>query len=123
LDTSVELTPQVASVRTARRLVTSRLATAAPSPDMVGEVAELLTSELATNAVVHARTRFTVSVGVQRDSLRVAVRDGSFDLPRVREPKPDDLAGRGMALVAALAPRWGVHPVNGGKEVWFELDF
>lgn len=88
----------------------------------VGEVAELLTSELATNAVMHARTTFTVTVTSARRAVRIAVRDGSVRLPRVRSPGPYELDGRGMTLVANLAPRWGVDPVRGGKVVWFELD-
>lgn len=121
MDSSVELIPQVTSVRAARQVVRARLGEEAPSVEL-GELAELLTSELATNAVVHAGTAFTVTVKVRRGALRVTVRDGSATLPRLKEAGPYEVAGRGLALVATLSSRWGMAPVPGGKAVWFELD-
>jgi hypothetical protein len=49
----------------------------------------------------------------------VFVADGSSVVPRRREP--DDRGGRGIALVEAMAVRWGVRDHEGGKQVWADL--
>jgi anti-sigma regulatory factor (Ser/Thr protein kinase) len=83
--------------------------------------AALMTTELATNAVEHARSPFTVTADVAGHSLRVAVHDASPLPPvAVRAPSAVALRGRGLALVAALADRWGYDPDSSGKTVWFE---
>ena len=89
--------------------------------DDLVEVVALLTSELVTNAVVHARTAFTVRATFDAPELRVEVRDGG---PEHMEPPTDDPyaeGGRGLLLVAALADRWGVTGRPDGKTVWFVL--
>jgi hypothetical protein len=67
-----------------------------------------IVSELATNAVLHARTPFTVSLAVEPAGLRVAVTDGSPAQPRLRR-RDDDQAttGRGLRMVAELSTSWG----------------
>ena len=84
--------------------------------------AELLVSELATNVITHAATEFEVEVHVD-GVVRVAVADDSIVPPLPRAASADALSGRGMALVAALAERWGVEARRDadGKVVWFEL--
>lgn len=84
--------------------------------------AELLTSELVTNAVVHARTDVTVSVAVADGTAEIGVTDGSADLPRPRTAARTAEGGRGLRLVERLAEDWGVARVEGGKQVWFALD-
>lgn len=106
------------SVTDARRLVETTL-DGCPS-SLVGD-AVLLTSELVTNAVRHARTPFEVEV-VCDGAVRVVVRDGSAEPPMVQHPEPDELGGRGLLLVEALATRWGFEANGQGKTVWFELD-
>ena len=87
------------------------------------EQAVLLVSELVTNAVLHARTRFTVEVEVVDDTARVSVEDSSPLPPAVRTFSDLAGSGRGLHLVEALASRWGVDSRDGaGKRVWFELD-
>jgi anti-sigma regulatory factor (Ser/Thr protein kinase) len=103
------------SVGKARRWIASE----APETDV--EVAKLLITELATNALLHARSPFSVSVDAARDHVTLGVSDDSPSVPRVSDPDPDDVGGRGLVLVAALALRWGVEPVAGGKRVWFDL--
>lgn len=84
--------------------------------------AELLTSELVTNAVIHARTDLTVSVAVADGTAEIGVTDGSADLPRPRTAARTAEGGRGLRLVERLAEDWGVARVDGGKQVWFALD-
>lgn len=83
------------------------------------EVAMLLTSELVTNAIVHAGTDLVVTVGRDGDKARVAVRDEEVTPPRRHEPSLR--GGRGLALVESLAASWGTFPYGQGKAVWFEL--
>jgi anti-sigma regulatory factor (Ser/Thr protein kinase) len=90
-------------------------------PEMVEGDVELLTSELATNAVRYADSAFTVIVRYDGEVVRVEVGDGSRSLPRLRSPELDDATGRGLVLVEALASAWGVIPTVEGKRVWFEV--
>jgi DNA-binding transcriptional MerR regulator len=79
---------------------------------------ELLVSEVATNAIRHARTTFTVAVSNAGNAVRVAVSDESTVAPRAQAP---DEGGFGLSIVEALAHRWGVDSHKTGKAVWFEL--
>lgn len=86
------------------------------------EVAELLTSELLTNALVHTDDDAVLTATVSPRELRVEVRDFADRRPRVRVPAGDgDTGGRGLFLVQSLADAWGVHAHQAGKSVWFEL--
>ena len=115
------LPPEPVSVPAARRFVRSCLeelgATAA------WESAEMLVSEVATNAVLHGRTPFTVSVHLDEDRVRVrvSVTDLSSVLPRPRSYGTDSTTGRGLRLVASLSSAWGVDLTGTGKTVWFEV--
>lgn len=87
------------------------------------DVAELLTSELVTNALVHTEHGAVVTATVEPDQLRVEVRDFVPGLDAPREPVADDgTHGRGLILVEALADSWGVENHDVGKVVWFELN-
>jgi anti-sigma regulatory factor (Ser/Thr protein kinase) len=85
--------------------------------------AELLVSELATNAVLHGTP--PVNVRVECDGSRgllVSVTDGSAHTPLKRAAGPEDDSGRGMLLVDVISDRWGVQTRPGtGKAVWFQL--
>jgi anti-sigma regulatory factor (Ser/Thr protein kinase) len=85
------------------------------------EDAQLVVTELATNAVVHAGAGFSVDVRQQGDRIRLAVHDASPARPILRDPDPLATSGRGLRIVAALAADWGVLPDPGGKTVWAEL--
>ncbi len=89
--------------------------------DDVDSEAEMITSELATNAVLHAHSPFRVSITRNADTLRVAVRDASFDPPEPRGTDAGTVGGRGMLLVAALSRSWGSDPEPDGKTVWAEV--
>ncbi|WP_031085328.1 MULTISPECIES: ATP-binding protein [unclassified Streptomyces] len=87
------------------------------------EVAELLTSELVTNALVHTDEGAVLTATVGPRALRVEVRDfaGRGRPPRPRAPQEGSTNGRGLVLVESLADDWGVRPCGVGKSVWFEL--
>lgn len=113
------LPPQVTSVPAARRFVCETLV-AWHLPGAC-DAAEMLVSELATNAVLHARTTFTVEVVLDGNAVVVRVADGSAAPARPRSYGTDSTTGRGLRLIATLAVRWGVDPRNPGKAVWFEV--
>ncbi|RPK36549.1 Histidine kinase-, DNA gyrase B-, and HSP90-like ATPase [Streptomyces sp. ADI91-18] len=92
-------------------------------PD-TADAAELLITELVTNALVHTEQGAEVSASLAADRLRVEVRDYANRRPRPYVPTADDgTHGRGLVLVQALADAWGVDAPapGGGKVVWFEL--
>ncbi|MFD8820565.1 ATP-binding protein [Streptomyces sp. NPDC059627] len=87
------------------------------------EIAELLTSELVTNALVHTDREAVLTAVVEPGQLRVEVRDFVSRRPRICAPDTDDgTHGRGLVLVDAFADAWGVQAHEVGKSVWFELD-
>lgn len=83
--------------------------------------AAIVVSELATNAIDHARSGFVVTVSTQNGALRVSVGDASRDLPIARNPSPSTVTGRGLFIVAAIARSWGAERMGDGKVVWVEL--
>ncbi|RKE18492.1 ATP-binding protein [Streptomyces sp. TLI_171] len=88
----------------------------------LADTAELLASELVTNALVHtgkAAVFDAVLTGEQR--LRVEVEDRTSRLPGRRNPGETATNGRGLLLVEALADDWGVQLRGDGKVTWFEL--
>ncbi|BFV60844.1 hypothetical protein KCMC57_up59480 [Kitasatospora sp. CMC57] len=89
-------------------------------PGLVDQ-AELLTSELITNALVHAGS--PVELRILRDRLlTIEVADVDSRPPRLRHAKDADEGGRGMYLVNELAHRWGSRATEVGKVVWYELE-
>jgi anti-sigma regulatory factor (Ser/Thr protein kinase) len=91
-------------------------------PLAVQEVAELVASELVSNAVEHAHSFSQLTLTLTRSGLRVSVRD--FRLTPIPRPRPIDIhayRGRGLHLVAALAQAWGVEPHPDGKTIWASL--
>lgn len=84
--------------------------------------AELMTSEVVTNALLHGQG--LVRLGVHAGTLIVRVEVGDDNPRHPQAPAVDDEAecGRGMLIVAALASAWGVEDdLDGGKTVWFEI--
>ena len=115
---SIELPPDPPSASAARHFVADVLRDV---PTEVSEVAVLLTSELVTNVIVHARTSLRIDVDVEPPTLRVSVADDAGRPPTLRRTHDARLTGRGMNLVASLATDWGVDPTPPGKTVWFRL--
>jgi anti-sigma regulatory factor (Ser/Thr protein kinase) len=117
---SQEFDGTLAAVAEARGFVTQHLrrwALESLVPD-----AELLTSELATNAVLHARGDLAVTVAVADGVAEIGVSDRSTELPQQRSRAWQAEGGRGLRLVDRVALEWGVVTVAGGKQVWFRLD-
>lgn len=109
-----------ASAGAARRVVRAALGRTAP-PDLA-ETAELLVSEVVTNAVVHAATDIELVVNVLPDGrVRVEVSDGSRHAPARRDYLPTATTGRGLQLVEELADASGTLRSPTGKTVWFEV--
>jgi len=114
-----ELAADVASPAQARTIVRRMLR--GGEPERACEVAELLTSEVVTNAVRHAASQIMLRVAVDDSTLRVEVTDTSAAMPHIRDDP--DVGGYGLRIVDELATRWGVESLpKRGKTVWFELD-
>ncbi|MFJ8003605.1 SpoIIE family protein phosphatase [Streptomyces fagopyri] len=90
--------------------------------------AVVLTSELVTNAVVHAGTSADVLCLRSDEGVRIEVADRypEREIPlqasAVNMGSPDREGGRGLQLCAALAGHWGVEYSPTHKQVWFQLD-
>ncbi|TPQ15894.1 SpoIIE family protein phosphatase [Streptomyces sporangiiformans] len=90
--------------------------------------AVVLTSELVTNAVVHAGTSADVLCLRSDDGVRIEVADRypEREIPlqaaAINMGSPDREGGRGLQLCAALSGRWGVEYTPTHKQVWFQLD-
>lgn len=114
-----------ASVAAARRRVRSRVPVWGFCED-VCDAAELVMSELFTNALVHTGSEQIVCVlrAEARRTLYVEVADqgGGSAGPAPRHASAEDEGGRGLALVRAMAAAWGDRPgPNGGRVVWAQL--
>ncbi|WP_308295292.1 ATP-binding protein [Streptomyces sp. PSAA01] len=111
-----------ASAEAARKLVRTALA-AWDQEDLI-EDAELVITELVSNAVDHARLE-SIRVVVTRPSekfVRLGVVDRSRNVPFLRtDSNGGNTRGRGLLLVDALTDRWGTDRYRWGKQVWGEL--
>jgi anti-sigma regulatory factor (Ser/Thr protein kinase) len=87
----------------------------------VVDVAELLVSELVTNALLHAGTDVRLRVIPDVERVRIEVADRSPIPVVLRRARGTATTGRGLALVDALAAHWGSRIEPDGKIVWFEL--
>ncbi|WP_433442412.1 ATP-binding protein [Nonomuraea sp. CA-141351] len=121
-DLVISLPGVPSQVSTARGLVTAALGRDHPLYDDVA----LLTSELATNAILHTRSgaggSFTVTVNSSETAVRVLVSDaGSDGPPCVCRTSAQSTSGRGLPLIEALSHRWGFTREAGTTTVWFEV--
>lgn len=89
--------------------------------DSLADDAQLLVSELVSNAVLHAGTEITLVLDLDGERLRIEVSDRDGVLPRHRAPEPEATTGRGLLIVDRLSDRWGSTPRPDGKIVWAEL--
>lgn len=112
-----------ASPRRARKAVRNAVL-AWECGEEVADVAELLTSEVATNVVVHARasSEYIVEIDVSDGVLTVSVTDFGGGRPQATQARADDEHGRGLAMVRDLSEEWGIEAVGGlAKRVFFRL--
>ena len=114
------LVPVPEAVGASRAFVADVLGRWGEAPEQVEDVV-LLASEMATNAVIHARSPFRISVDRSGDGINVAVQDVAHRLPQVGTGDARSDTGRGMGIVAALSSCWGCDDVPSGKVVWAEL--
>ncbi|EST34999.1 ATP-binding SpoIIE family protein phosphatase [Streptomyces roseochromogenus] len=105
-------------VARARRLVRERLLQWG-LPQAV-ETAELLVSEVVTNAVRHAVSEPVGLRVVRTDALLFEVTDDEPGLPAMLSAGPYDESGRGLRVVSRLAREWGASATGHRKTVWFE---
>lgn len=111
---------EAAAAGEARRLVVAECLAAGLTQD-ARDQAELLVSEVVTNAVLHGRSAVHLRVLATPALLRVEVGDDNSRRPSMVRPDAGALGGRGMAIVDLLATRWGVEEGGIGKVVWFEI--
>jgi hypothetical protein len=105
-----------AGPRLARRFVTETL-TSWNRLDLLTD-SLLVVSELATNAVRHAGSDFTVSISQWKKGVTLMIGDASGNAPVERDADADAPGGRGLRLVNESAARWGHFPAGVGKLVW-----
>jgi anti-sigma regulatory factor (Ser/Thr protein kinase) len=105
-----------ASVSEARRFVLSTVS----GWGVDQEAAGLLTTELAANAVRHARSAFCVEITRDDGTIRVGIVNDEPDMLLIVK-EPDDDGGRGLHILESLAQGWGVENRPETKVVWFEL--
>jgi hypothetical protein len=119
----LELPALPQSVGAARRLVVRTLREW--DLDALEPTAALLVTELATNAVLHARSALLVRVERRGALVRVGVSDTAPTGPQRRRHGVEAPTGRGIGLVQLLSSDWGTDACGDGstwcKTVWFEL--
>jgi anti-sigma regulatory factor (Ser/Thr protein kinase) len=115
-----ELTLDAATdaVPVARRF--AKISLAGLADDLVSDV-ELVVAELVTNAALHGEAPVVMSIAASPEEVRVEVEDAGRALPIEVVQSSDDMTGRGLSLVAALASSWGVESRRSGKVVWAEF--
>ncbi len=91
-------------------------------PQPVRDAAELLVSELVSNAVRHGAPDICLQVRIDPARLVVSVSDGGSDRPVEPEASVTRPTGRGLLITGAFADDWGVRADGAGKAVWFALD-
>jgi anti-sigma regulatory factor (Ser/Thr protein kinase) len=119
-DVLTVLEPNARAPGQARRML-ARMACATHNAALL-ETAQLLVSELVTNALIHGRPPITLQIScAEQQGLQVDVSDTDPDLPVIqpRDVRADH--GRGVALVDLLSDDCGVQPADPGKRVWFRL--
>lgn len=118
----IDLPPEPSAVVLARKFVAEHAGSLSPA---LREDAELLVSELVSNAIMHGQPAITLRLNADLPGIGVEVSDRGDYLPSLpdRAPDPRQAGGRGLRLVDALATSWGVTPSEPppGKTVWFEI--
>lgn len=122
VDVSSEFAPDPPAVGAARRFLRQALQDQLDGhagSDLADSLL-MAANELATNAVMHARTEFTVRLLVAPDRVRVEVADENSRVPQPCLAPADATSGRGLAIVDSSGLDWGVDRHPGGKTVWVQ---
>ena len=93
------------------------------------EEAALCVTELVTNAILHTRERFVITVRPIGEGVRIEVMDGSPHQVPLATPRTGGavdlttlgLSGRGLQIVSAVAARWGMFTTFQAKTIWAEV--
>lgn len=120
MSTTLRLPARPSSVSEARRFVVRLLEQW--SLDELTDTVALLTSEVVTNAVLHARTEITLTAVDLGGAVQIDVSDLSSSAPVQRRHSVEATTGRGVQLLDQLARSWEVRFENGGKTVRFTVD-
>lgn len=105
----------LSSAPAARSFVHNQLGS--PPLEGAGADAVIVAAELAANAVLHARSEFTITVSRLPDAVRISVRDQKPASGTIPAAQP----GHGLHVVAQIAKRWGIDPLPDGKTVWADV--
>lgn len=105
-------------VADARRYTTDQLTSW--DLDEASFVAELVVSELVTNAIRYGEPPIQLRLIHENNTLICEVSDASSTAPHMRRARTFDEGGRGLLLVAQLAQRWGTRHAPTGKTIWAE---
>ncbi|MEV8593320.1 SpoIIE family protein phosphatase [Streptomyces sp. NPDC052012] len=116
--TCVELPQDGTSASAARAVIRERCA-AWHIDDDTAQAAELIGSELVTNAIRYGAPPIRLRL-ILSDALTCEVSDTGRAAPRLRHARTMDESGRGLYIVARFAPRWGVRYTEAGKVLWTE---
>ncbi len=119
IESHVSLPAEPASASRARTFVRELLASW--RAEELEEPATLLTSELVTNAILHARSQVEVTVRLVDGHLWVGVSDTAAGPPVRKHYGAEAATGRGLLLLERIADAWGSKSSETGKVVWFEL--
>jgi anti-sigma regulatory factor (Ser/Thr protein kinase) len=119
-EVSAQFPADPTAARAARQFVSDSLADTGLGSRLLDD-ARLVVTELATNAIVHACSPFSVLAHVHDSGVRVSVSDNSPVRPAIRASDPLAVSGRGLQLVEALSSDWGVDVTPEGKTVWADL--
>lgn len=119
MDDCLDLESDPELVVAARAFVRSRLESW-EAADLIWD-AEMVASELVTNAVLHARTQIRLRVALDSTTVRIEVFDANPRLPTVMPCSAEATSGRGLAMVTTLASSWGIEQQPDGKVIWAQL--
>lgn len=117
--TSLPCMPE--SARVARDWVSDELGRMYSAFDAAVDDVSVVVSELVTNCVQTRAHYFALGVDGHHARVTVATTDDAPGMPAPRQPGSGDAHGRGLAIVEALADRWGVEKQSHGKTVWADL--
>ncbi|MDH6123287.1 ATP-binding protein [Kitasatospora sp. GP82] len=113
--------PQPRNVGRARLLTGTALA--AWGAGALADTAQLVVSELVTNAVRYGRGAISITLALTDTALQISVADFGRELPQVREAGEEDSTGRGLTIVTTLCEQWTVTTRLSGKTIscWLGL--